>query len=188
MGCKETRYTYRTTTTSTITPPKQLRICRIGAMTATNNTASVAAFIDGPRNPDLRALYEYWDKARNGRAMPQRSDIDPTQIPKLLPHLFMYDVVSGGGYKIRLIGEELRHFMGSKAVGQPAGSTMTPRGAEMIVKILDAVVAERVPKFRAGKAYWQADRTYRDFEGCFLPLSADGDTVNIVLGGVKFQS
>ena len=56
----------------------------------------------------------------------------------------------------------------------------------MIIKILDAVATERAPKFRAGKAHWQPDKSYRDFEACFLPLSSDGETVDIILGGIKF--
>ena len=56
----------------------------------------------------------------------------------------------------------------------------------MMLKILDAVTSERAPKFRAGKTHWQLDKTYGDFEACFLPLSADGETVNIVLGAISF--
>ena len=52
-------------------------------------------------------------------------------------------------------------------------------------RLHDAVATERAPKFRAGRAYWHPDKTYREFEACFLPLSADGETVDIILGGVK---
>lgn len=156
-------------------------------MTEPSNGAPEAAYIDAPRDPHIQALFGYWDAVRGDRAMPSRQDIDPTAIPKLLPWVFMYNVLAdGSGYTIRLAGDELSAFVGSNPIGQPAGSTMTPRGAEVLFKVLDAVRTERVPKFRAGKAYWQPDRTYRDFEGCFLPLSPDGQTVNIIFGGVKF--
>jgi hypothetical protein len=146
-----------------------------------------AAYIDAPRDPHTRALYEYWDGLRAGRAMPARADVDPTQIPALLPYIIMYDVpTSGEGYRIRLVGEEVVGFVGSSSAGTVAGTIMPPRSAEMMLRILGAVVAERAPKFRAGKAHWQPDKTYRDFEACFLPLSADGERVNIVLGGVSF--
>ncbi len=155
-------------------------------MTQPTNSITEAAFIDAPLDADLRALYQYWDAVRGNRAMPSRQDIDPTAIPKLLPYIFMYDVVAeGGGYTIRLAGEELVRFVGPNPKGQPAGSTMTPRGAAMLIKVLDAVATERVPKFRAGKAYWQPNREYRDYEGCFLPLSSDGQTVDIIFGGIK---
>jgi len=145
-----------------------------------------AAFIAAPRDPRIQALYAYWEGARGGRAMPARADIDPAEIPALLPYIIMYDVAPGGGYTIRLVGEEVVRFVGRNATGSPAGSTMPRRSAEMVIKILDAVATERAPKFRAGKAHWHPDKNYRDFEACFLPLSADGATVNIVLGAISF--
>jgi hypothetical protein len=154
-------------------------------MAERSDAATEAAFIDTPHDPDLRALHEYWDGLRGDRAMPSRQDIDPTAIPKLLPYVFMYNVVAdGGGYSIRLAGEEVVRLVGH--TGRPAGSTMTPLGSATLITVLDAVTAERVPKFRAGKAFWHPDRMHQDYEGCFLPLSSDGKTVNIVLGGVKF--
>jgi hypothetical protein len=145
-----------------------------------------ATFIDAPRDGDLRALYQYWDTVRGGRAMSQRADIYPTEIPNLLPCLIMYDVLpGGGGYRIRLAGEEVADFVGRNLVGQLAGSFMMPRAAEMMKRILDTVAKEQVPKFRAGKAHWHPEKTYRDFEACFLPLSSDGETANMILGGIK---
>jgi len=145
-----------------------------------------AAFIGAPRDARVKALYDYWDGLRLGRAMPARADVDPTAIPSLLPMIIMYDVPPNGGYTIRLVGEELVEFVGRNATGSLAGSVMPPRSAEVMIRILDAVTSERAPKFRAGKAHWLADKAYREFEACFLPLSADGHTVNMVLGGVSF--
>ena len=121
--------------------------------------------------------------------MPQRADIDPTAIPKLLPHIMMYNVLpNAGGYTIRLVGEEVVDFIGRNATGQPAGSALPPHAAEMLNKILDEVAAKRMPKFRAGKAHWHPDKHYREFEACFLPLAADGETVDIILCGISFSA
>ena len=105
-----------------------------------------AAYIDAPRDPRTKALYDYWSGLRHGRAMPSRADIDPIQIPALLPYIIMYDVGASGGYTVRLVGEEVVHFVGQNLAGQPAGSAMPPRSAEMMVKILDAVTSERAPR------------------------------------------
>jgi hypothetical protein len=145
-------------------------------------------FINEPRDPDLQTLYEYWNILRGDRPMPRRADIDPGKIPKLLPYLLMYNVVPGGGYTIRLVGEEVVSFAGRNATGQPAGSALPPRAAEILNDILDEVVKERLPRFRAGKAHWQPDKRHRDFEACFLPLSANGETVDIILCGITFSA
>jgi len=153
----------------------------------TTRMVTEPVFIDEPRDPDLRALYEYWNTVRGDRSMPQRADIDPTTIPKLLPCILMYTVAPGGGYTIRLVGEEVVSFVGQNATGHPAGSALPPRAAEILIKVLDEVTMERVPKFRAGKAHWQPDKSYRDFEACFLPLSANGESVDIILCGIAFS-
>jgi hypothetical protein len=153
----------------------------------TTRTVTEPLFIDEPRDPDLYALWEYWNAARGDRAMPHRADIDPAQIPKLLPHVIMYTVMPDGGYTIRLVGEEIVSFVGRNATGSKAGAAMPARAAEILHRVLDEVATERLPKFRAGKAHWQPDRSYRDFEACFLPLSADGETVNIILCGIAFS-
>jgi len=145
------------------------------------------SFIDAPRDPTLRELCQYWDSVRGDRPMPRRADIDPTQIPRLLPHVMMYTVIPGGGYTIRLVGQSIVNFVGVNATGQAAGSTMPPRAAEILHEVLDTVAAERAPSFRLGKAHWRPDKSYREFEACFLPLSTDGATVDIILCGVTFS-
>ena len=156
-------------------------------MSESGRRVTEPAFIAEPVDPNLRTLYEYWDALRGDRPMPRRAEIEPAKIPKLLPYIVMYTVLPGGGYTVRLVGEEIVNFTGGNATGRPSGSSLPLRAAEMLNKILDAVVTERLPKFRAGKAHWQPDKSYRDFEACFLPLSADGKAVDVVLCGIGFS-
>jgi hypothetical protein len=158
----------------------------MSAMTGDSDSSIGAVFIAAPRHPRLQELYTCWETLRGGRAMPSRTDIDPTRIPKLLPHIILYNVGGPGAYTIRLVGESVQSFVGQNATGRPAGWVMDRRAAETMILILDAVVTERAPKFRIGKAHWHQDKSYREFEACFLPLSTDGVAVNIILGAVTF--
>ncbi|TXH39098.1 MAG: PAS domain-containing protein [Rhodospirillaceae bacterium] len=45
--------------------------------------------IDDVPSPRIRRLYEYWMTQKGGRAMPSRQDIDPADIPALLPYIIM---------------------------------------------------------------------------------------------------
>ena len=144
-----------------------------------------ATFIDAPRDPDLQALYTYWDSLRRGRSMPSRTDFDPAKVPRLLAHIILYNVEGSGRYTIRLVGEQVEAFVGRRTTGKPAGTFMNERGAEMIVRILDAVTTERAPRFRAGRVNFLEDKDHRSYEACFLPLSADDVAVNLVLAAVK---
>jgi hypothetical protein len=87
-------------------------------MTGADDPAPEAVFIDAPRDADLRTLYEYWDTVRGDRPMPRRADIDPSEIPRLLPYVIMYNALpGGGGYTIRLVGEEVVRLNGSNGTG-----------------------------------------------------------------------
>jgi hypothetical protein len=52
-----------------------------------------------------------------GRALPSRSDIDPIEIPRLLPHIMLVDVMGPGLYRYRLVGTEIATAMGVNARG-----------------------------------------------------------------------
>jgi hypothetical protein len=83
---------------------------------------------------------------RGGRVMPARADIDPGEIPRLLPYIIMHTVAAD--YTIHLVGEEIVRFTGHNATGHPVASTMSPRSAEMMIKILDAVTTEHFARAR----------------------------------------
>ena len=44
-----------------------------------------------PQEKELKDILAYWGSKRAERAMPARRDIDPLEIPKLLPRLLMVD-------------------------------------------------------------------------------------------------
>ena len=77
--------------------------------------SEVASPITEPR---LRQVYDYWRCKATGRAMPRRADIDPTEIPKLLPDVMLVDVLPQGRYRYRLIGTENSVAHGMNATGR----------------------------------------------------------------------
>jgi hypothetical protein len=79
----------------------------------------------------------------------------------------------------------LRAFIGRNARGKTAGSAFQPEGTAALVRILDLTIKQRLPIFRVGRAYLSRDKSYQQFEACLLPVSADGETVNMILGAVR---
>ena len=148
-----------------------------------------AEFIDAPRDPDLLALHKLWLAKRGNRQLPSRVDFDPSEFKNLLQDFFVYNVEpTEGSFTVRLIGERLRDFIGTNVRGKPAGSAFQPEGTTALVGILDLTVKQRVPIFRIGRAYFSRDKSYQQFEACLLPVSADGEKVNMVLGAVRVLS
>ena len=60
--------------------------------------------------PQVRQFLDYWESRRRGRSrMPGRPNLDPADIPGLLPGVFLVDVLlSGSGlrFRYRLLGTE----------------------------------------------------------------------------------
>lgn len=142
-----------------------------------------------PSDPVVARIHAYWDGKRGARRMPSRADIDPAELGRLVPHVMLYDVEEPGKrYRIRLVGGAIVDFYGVNTTGQLAGAYMTPASAEQMVEILRGVEATRAPRFRAGFAHWNVDKSYRRFEACFLPLSPDDDRVDKILAGIAFDT
>jgi PAS domain len=60
----------------------------------------------------LRVAYGYWLGKRQGRMMPCRSDIEPVEIPALLPYVMLIDVIADPlDFRYRLIGTAARNVM-----------------------------------------------------------------------------
>src|SRR5258708_36533592 len=69
-------------------------------------------------DPRLQEAYGYWLQMCAGRALPSRRDLDPVDIPKLLPHVLLVEVHDGGRYRYRLIGTENVREHGMDATGR----------------------------------------------------------------------
>lgn len=72
-----------------------------------------------PQHPQIALLLDYWEEKRGpARSMPARGDISPTDIPSIMPHLVLFDILEDGadGY-IRVFGSELGVLFGEDRTG-----------------------------------------------------------------------
>ena len=131
----------------------------------------------------LLALYRYWESKRGDRAMPARADIDPTEIPTLLPLILLIEVLGIGDYRYRLTGTEIVSNVGSDVTGKTFAEAL-PGGpyGEYITGLVRDVVSRGRPLYSEG-AFMAEGRVDRQVRRLLLPLSADGRTVDMVLGG-----
>lgn len=91
-------------------------------------------------------LYRYWD-AKRGAGTVTRRDIDPTEIPRLLPSIALVDR-RDEGYRWRLMGSRVVSDFGSDLTGQPFGQYVVPyRFVSAMTATFDRVLARGVPAF-----------------------------------------
>jgi len=142
---------------------------------------SVADTVQSAR---LRALLRYWTEKSAGHAMPFRHQIEPTEIPRLLPIALLADVGHTGA-RMRLLGSEATAAYGKETRGLGIGEIQF---GDFTVPWLDAffrVIQSGKPACAAG-TYRRGNELCR-IETVLMPLTADGSSVNQVFGGLLIR-
>ena len=125
-------------------------------------------------------LYRYWIAKRGGRRMPRRRDIDPGDLPALLPHLMLIDRVADQ-YRYRLVGTTVADELGRELTNQIVGSYVPePEYAAAIVGMYHRVFASGRAVFHTGE-YRRKSGVVHAVSRLLVPLSEDGASVNMVL-------
>ena len=129
----------------------------------------------------VRALYEYWASKRHGRLMPSRADLDPLDIPRLLPGICLVDVVPDERrYVYRLIGTNEARVRGRDPTGLSVMEAYFGTSLQSVLVNYDAVTRSCAPHLDREPSLTKDDR-FIQHETIFLPLSDDGATVNMIL-------
>lgn len=136
------------------------------------------------RHADLRRLLADWESWRGKRCMPARADFQPEDLRYLLGNLFLLDVVPQADGLPRL-----RYRLFGSAVARYRGYDLTGRFLDQHPDASFAAAASQAyaPVLAARRPLW-ADVNGRSaagllfgFEALVLPLSSDGENVDMVL-------
>jgi hypothetical protein len=129
----------------------------------------------------LRRLYDYWQSKKGDRRVPSRAEIAPEEIVDILPWVFLTERV-GDRLRYRLVGEAFREIYGDKLAGMFLDEVDFDHITAIYVGEYDTVAATFAPVARKWQ-FTKNDGRYLDFERLILPLSADGETINMFLCG-----
>lgn len=143
---------------------------------------------DPARLPDhkLRRLYDYWRSLCQESAYPSRRDIDPVDIPDLLPNIFLLDVIGDAqDFVFRLAGTLVEDAFSMPLRGKSIADIQRAAGTPIPVAQHVEVARGGGPRYRegemlvAGRDHWKTHRL-------LLPLSSDGQRVDVLMGGAVF--
>jgi hypothetical protein len=127
----------------------------------------------------------YWERIRGSRAMPRRSDIDPAEIPQLLPFVMLVDVFENPrDFRFRLVGTEIDAITAVSLRGQRFSENRQLGSGSNVWNHYEAVIRTRQP-LTAPVDYVGSDRFVRAIRHCLMPLSEDGETVNMIFVAVE---
>jgi hypothetical protein len=133
-------------------------------------------------DPRLEQAYLYWRAKAAGRTMPSRADIDPIDIPKLLPDVMLVERLDDGRYRYRLIGTENARAHGVNATGRFLDEVLPgPDYGAHVLALYDECVETRRALYSECLFFSPARREpERHTKVLFMPLSSDGETVSMI--------
>lgn len=139
------------------------------------------SFLDSLDDPMLRAMYDYWSGKRAGRSMPRRADIDPSEIPKLLPNMMITEALENGArFRYRLSGTAVTEAFGLSLTGQFVDEVMKGPYRDFILRLYRNVYINRRCVFCMSR-YTGSENPGMTTKRLFAPLSEDDLVVNQVL-------
>lgn len=136
--------------------------------------------------PELKALYDYWDGRRGARRMPARADIDPLDIPHLLRHLVLLEtdeVIEN--FRYRLYGTAVAEGFGEERTGKSFADLKHVDNIDEARAGYRSVHADGEPHYFPDRAVSSLQH-FTSYSRLLLPLSNDGRLVNMILGGIVF--
>jgi hypothetical protein len=142
------------------------------------------------RNERLRRLVAYWLERRGSRAVTRRADIDPIEIPSVLPVIWLYDyVLDNGRFRCRLAGEDIRAMYRTNIVGQYLDEFVLARGWPTIEEHYRAALSGPAIGHAIGQVYSAGLDRIGNGERVLLPLSdEDGRHTTMLIGGTVYEA
>jgi len=138
-------------------------------------------------NPKLWRLYEYWSQRRGDRKWPARADLDPVDMSFVLGNVILVEVLPGAPsrYRIRLHGSTLAHRVGYDLTGKMLDDMPVPEFRDLSRRSFDKVVGTGEPLHVINNR--MVDDRMQQYESILMPLSSDGDRVDMLLIGLVYD-
>lgn len=141
--------------------------------------------------PLLAELYSYWSERRGGRRAPARADIDPIDIPQLLPHIALTEVVLPPNgeeprFRFRLAGTQIEDRFGCALTNRFLDELKEGAYLFYVQSLYRQLMAEVLPVY-SESSFEAGDSNTLLAKRLMLPLSDNQQSVNMVLSGVLYR-
>jgi hypothetical protein len=143
--------------------------------------------MDGIVHPALQRLYQYWLEKRGARSMPSRTDIDPLDIRFAIGNVILIDVLDGEPpqFRIRLHGTNLAEHLRYDLTGKMLDDMPQAEYRNLSRQSFTQVAVTKQPSHAHRDLV--LDNRQRRYETIVLPLSSDGDRVDVILCAVFYD-
>ncbi len=138
-------------------------------------------------DPILFNLFQYWDRKRGVRPMPARRDLDPVEIPRLLPHLRITEILEGcTRFRYRLVGTAVVEAYGADFTGKYTDELYSGERKLNVERHYRIIHEKKRPMFLRSR--YVTLKGYDIIANRLLaPLSDDGVEVDMVITALTFE-
>ncbi len=135
----------------------------------------------------LETLHAHWQAKRGARRLPARADFPVEGLRQWLGYLSLVDVTSfPRRFRWRLIGTGIVEQLGRDATGMWFHDLYRGEILENYLQAYSKAVERRQPVYYDGDLEF-VGKEFRHFRSVHLPLSDDGQTVNMLMLGLSFD-
>jgi hypothetical protein len=136
----------------------------------------------------LKTLFAYWLAKCAGRFAPSREDIDPKDIPAILPNIHMHDVLDAGrAFRVRIIGTRIVAAIGEDQTHRVLTEADDDLLGARTFAAMHAAVTHKRPIRCMARHAAAPHVNFLSAETLCLPLSQDGKKVSKLLACTIFS-
>jgi hypothetical protein len=136
------------------------------------------------KHPSTRELFDYWNDRRGSRPAPERGEIEPGAIRRVLADTFMLGIDPVTGHPFRIAGTRVCAIFGRELKGVAFTDLWREASRSAIAEILAVVATESVGVV-AGASAHGSDGTLLKLELLALPLAQRDGTNARILGALS---
>jgi hypothetical protein len=137
------------------------------------------------KHPSNRELFEHWNARRGGRLAPERNDIEPAAIRKILGDTFVLEANGSAPPTFRLAGTRLCALFARELKGESFNQLWQRSGQTAIRELLAVVMDEKVGVVASVSGSTSDDMLLPvNLEMMLLPLMSDTRSEARVIGAL----
>lgn len=141
-------------------------------------------------NETLAFLLRYWNEKRGARAMPSRADIRASDLKEHLGWVMIVEVLPDmSDFRYRLMGTLVTQYFLKDSTGKTVAEIydkQNPPAGKGVAAIFRKCARDKAVVRSYGDADWIGEG-FEKFECICLPLSDDGERVNMILHAFVFD-
>jgi hypothetical protein len=130
---------------------------------------------------NTRELYEYWNGLRGGQPAPQRGEVDPTFLRRILADTFILELAPDGAWRYRLAGTRICNAYCREMRARDFLADFTADDRERLSPMMDTLALRASPVIMTLDASSGRGQRVR-FECLLLPLRNVGPRFERIVG------